>query len=1103
MIGFDVVLAGDFRFPGGTSVATAHEVRALAGAGYKVGLLQTAAPVLKKLRALHPQIRDCVDRRLAEMVPSGSDAAVHTALAVFHNPLAFSATPQTRLRLRASEAIVVAHQGAEDANGIPYYDPRVVDSVCAELAGRPVRWAPISKIVRDSLGRAGGITVHDEDWHNTLFPEEWSAPRPRPLKDIPVIGRHSRADREKWPATRGEVLAVYPNDPSIEVRLLGVGDYLTNTIGAFPSNWTTFRFGEVEPAQFLKTIDFFVYYHHPHWVEAFGRTIAEAIASGAVAILPSHFEATFDGAAFYAESDNAIDLARSLHGDWPRYRNQSTKAARWVKQNYGPQRHIRFVKALGAKPSRAGGASVRSPAVTRRTPKPAGGNVLIPVFPSSEQFDVVTVADLRAPDDRPLRIAHEVGIQSAYGYRSGLIHIPTKAVTAEHIRSEVDACVLSGDATLVTALDRVRTSLLVVHGAEEMFNPIPATFPVIDAGKVVVVADRNLSRSALLNTHHLLSIVFRTPPRWVPTTPAIREELLKAWAEIPLEADNWTVAVKDIGWDRPRFRADRRVIALALPDSRGEPSAEDQTLIRELAGLAYVRVLRPDSFEDKVLHNHVEWFAPSEIATSKVLRRADILVVANNAGSGDFPRALVAEAMAQGIVPIVPPGIAKELGSGAVGAERIKMKEAVAKLTDERLQQLGRDGARNVRSANGSGVHLSRLERLTGRAARFAGLPPRRRRIAFVSSNGVGLGHLTRLLSIARRLPDDVEPVFITMSQAFGLVEQFGFVAEYIPFHTQCEASTNAEWNDWFRLQFEQMLGYYDVAGVVFDGGAPYAGLIAAVASRADVFAVWVRRGMWREQQFNEPLIRRQKFFDLIIEPRDVAGERDQGMTAPHRGRVAHVDPIRLLDPPDLLSREQAAAELGLDPGRPAVLIQLGSGTTRDVVSITREVVDACRAVEGLQIVLIEWSIGIASFDNWPGIKVLKGFPTSRYFRAFDFTIAAAGYNSYNEIISFGLPAIFVANDAPMMDDQGGRAGFAEQQGAALSVLETEIEQTLPRLLQTLLDPRALEVMRVNCLRVALDNGAAEAAGRVADLLPTASGPPETAVSTVREMRSA
>lgn len=1102
MRNFDVVLVGDFRFPGGTSVATAHEIRALAGAGYRIGLSQVEAPVLKKRRGVHPQIRECLDRRLATLIPAETGDAVRTPLAVFHNPLAFTAAPVAFPSLRADEAIVVAHQGAEDTNGVPYYDPAVVDAVCSTLAGREVRWAPISTIVRRSLDRAGGITVHAEDWHNTLFPEEWSSARPKPLKSIPVVGRHSRADREKWPATRSDILAVYPSDPAIEVRLLGVGDYLTRTMGAFPENWATYRFGEIEPAQFLRSIDFFVYYHHPHWVEAFGRTVAEALASGAVAILPPHFEATFDGAAVYAPADNAIEVARSLHGDWKRYRVQSTQAAKWVRQNYGPERHVRFVKSLGARPDAVAVSRLPTSARKRTATKGASENVISPVFGSGATYDVVTVGDMRAPGDRPLRVAHELRIQADHGYRSGVIHVATKAVTSEHVRSEVDACLLAGNARLVTAEERVRTQLVIVHGAEDMFNPIPATFPAMDAGCVVVVADRSLSQPALLDAHRLLSIIFRVPPIWAPTTPAVREALLKAWGEIPLDADNWVVSLRDIPWWRPRFRPDRPVVALALPESRGEPSAEDRALISDLARTSHVRVLRPEPYEDRILDSAVEWFAPSEIAITKVLQRADFLVVPETASPDGFPRTLVAEAMARGIVPVVSPAMARELGPGAIGADRSKAGEAAARLDAASREQRGHDAARNVRGANGSGVHVSRLERLTGRGPQRVPAAAPRRRIAFVSSNGVGLGHLTRLLSIARRLPDDVEPVFITMSQAFGLVEQFGYVAEYVPFHSQSEASTNADWNDWFRLQFEQMMDAYAVDGVVFDGGAPYAGLVAAAATRADVFAVWVRRGMWRAQQFNEPLIRRQKFFDLIIEPRDIAGARDEGMTAPHRGRVAHVDPIRLLDPPEILSRARAAAELGLDPDQPAVLIQLGSGTTRDVVSITREVVAACQAFAGLQVVLIEWSIGVASFDNWPGIKVLKGFPTSRYFNAFDFTIAAAGYNSYNEIISFGLPAIFVANDAPVMDDQGGRAGFAEEQGAALSVLETEIEATLPGLLRTLLDPRAREVMRVNCLRIALENGAADAAEWIVDLLPPARSSAATHAA-VAGMRSA
>jgi predicted glycosyltransferase len=43
---------------------------------------------------------------------------------------------------------------------------------------------------------------------------------------------------------------------------------------------------------------------------------------------------------------------------------------------------------------------------------------------------------------------------------------------------------------------------------------------------------------------------------------------------------------------------------------------------------------------------------------------------------------------------------------------------------------------------------------------------PHRARVMFVSSNGTGLGHLTRSMAIARRLDREIEPLFVTLSRA-------------------------------------------------------------------------------------------------------------------------------------------------------------------------------------------------------------------------------------------------------------------------------------------------------------------------------------------------
>jgi UDP:flavonoid glycosyltransferase YjiC (YdhE family) len=144
------------------------------------------------------------------------------------------------------------------------------------------------------------------------------------------------------------------------------------------------------------------------------------------------------------------------------------------------------------------------------------------------------------------------------------------------------------------------------------------------------------------------------------------------------------------------------------------------------------------------------------------------------------------------------------------------------------------------------------------------------------------------------------------------------------------------------------------------------------------------------------------------------------------------VDPIRLLDERELLTRKKAAEALGLDPARPTALVQLGSGANRDIVGLTDRILDAARKFDGLQMVIAEWLNSAEALDLWDGTPCLIGFPISRYFRAFDFSISAAGYNSFHEVLSYGLPTIFIGNPRKYMDDQGARAEFAAKRGAAI-----------------------------------------------------------------------
>ena len=185
-------------------------------------------------------------------------------------------------------------------NPFRYYDFAAVRDRVHRYFGPDVDWAPISSQVRDQVRQvAPDAQLAAEDWHEIIDVAHWWRDRDGFVGDLPVIGRHGRADPVKWPRDPDEILAAYPETTDLRVRVLGGGEIAVKRLGHQPANWDVVRFGAEQPEEFLRTIDFFVYFHDPEWVEAFGRTILEAMASGVPVIIGEHFRPTFGDAALY------------------------------------------------------------------------------------------------------------------------------------------------------------------------------------------------------------------------------------------------------------------------------------------------------------------------------------------------------------------------------------------------------------------------------------------------------------------------------------------------------------------------------------------------------------------------------------------------------------------------------------------------------------------------------------------------------------------------------------------------------------------------------------------------------------------------------------
>lgn len=350
---FDVVFVSELGFTGGNVHSLIHEMEICLEAGLKVGLVN-----VHNLLFTHLATRDPIPA-LTALIVSGkvSEISLATpadaAMVIVRWPACFQYTPALPPAIHAERVVVVAnHPPYERHQDRHSYEMGRVSRNVARVFGVEPQWAPQSATIRRMLEpQLPHAALLDVDWIAVLA----KAPvrlhrRSRPVADVPVIGRHSRDHHLKWPESRETLLKVYPADGSVKVRVLGGVDQVIAAGALEPEDiagWEVHGFGALQPLEFLQSIDFFVYYHHKDWVEAFGRVIMEAMFAGAVVVLPPSFEPVFGEAALYAEPDQVQALIRCHYEDWSRFQAQSERGLAYAHDNCTPAAYRRRLAQLG------------------------------------------------------------------------------------------------------------------------------------------------------------------------------------------------------------------------------------------------------------------------------------------------------------------------------------------------------------------------------------------------------------------------------------------------------------------------------------------------------------------------------------------------------------------------------------------------------------------------------------------------------------------------------------------------------------------------------------------------------------------------------------
>ncbi|PPB82281.1 glycosyl transferase family 28 [Albidovulum inexpectatum] len=476
--------------------------------------------------------------------------------------------------------------------------------------------------------------------------------------------------------------------------------------------------------------------------------------------------------------------------------------------------------------------------------------------------------------------------------------------------------------------------------------------------------------------------------------------------------------------------------SILLPDLAVMDAMPDYSLVVIAPGQAKTQIMQSAWSGLRVLNF-------SELMPTALARRLDAVAFLGDAVPGERMATLAIEVLGRGgvVLDATGPGIL----AGA-GAPIVRVPAALAAL-DAHLRRLvlpnlAEIGRRNLQDDWLVRRDLKHLERALGlEPARRDSVTDQPRRTLFFPTNGVGLGHARRAVLVAGEVQRGEQPVFAAFPSCVDLVRQSGFPC--LPLVQRSDRQPQEHANDiltWLRLR--RVLRRGD--RLVFDGGYVFDSVHRVIHER-DLDAVWIRRGLFQPGAGTPASADRASDFRAVIVPSEAFDE----LNAPVTGlqRVHRVGPIvDLADPMGADERETRRSELSRQLGRgfdQLVVSMLGAGVAADRSAQLQLIAALCDGQPGCLHLAIIWPGGAVppGLSRWPSTRVVQTRHALALCRIADAVVSAAGYNSFHELLYHRVPAIFIPQMAPFMDDQERRTRAAADRGLAVTVGADEFLQ--------------------------------------------------------------
>ena len=306
--------------------------------------------------------------------------------------------------------------------------------------------------------------------------------------------------------------------------------------------------------------------------------------------------------------------------------------------------------------------------------------------------------------------------------------------------------------------------------------------------------------------------------------------------------------------------------------------------------------------------------------------------------------------------------------------------------------------------------------------------------VVLFPTNGVGFGHFTRMYAVAkaiRKHDSDTEVIFFTPMPTLHVPYSENFPTYHIAGRYKFKEMSSSQWNGLIEEQLLMILDIHKPKLFMFDGAYPYRGMLNAIRRNPNMRKAWMRRGMFKKG--SKIPVDSIQYFDTVIHPGDAVTAQEQELH--HSVEIMRVPPILLVKKEEMLSKKEARNRLGVPQTAEVWYVQLGAGQINDIESEIRITIEALLEKNPKSIIVIgESLLGQRITYSHERVRILRDYPNAVYFKGFDYSIQAGGYNSFHEMRSSRIPTIFYPNMNTGMDDQLARCKVAEKEGWGIVV---------------------------------------------------------------------